>query len=130
MRIGSQGAGQPVTDPDGRLNFRSEPVTVDVLSNESDGAVARALDNRRGSGSDMLFRAALTAAAGLVLVVIGAIMVLLLHGGLPALMAFGPEFFVSTDWDPQADIYSAGVMLYGTIVTALIAILLAVPASL
>ncbi len=105
-------------------------MTVDVLSNESGGAVARALDNRRGSGSDMLFRAALTAAAGLVLVVIGAIMVLLLHGGLPALMAFGPEFFVSTDWDPQADVYSAGVMLYGTIVTALIAILLAVPASL
>ncbi len=37
---------------------------------------------------------------------------------------------MTTDWDPQTEVFSAGVQLYGTIATALIAVIVAVPASL
>jgi phosphate transport system permease protein len=95
-----------------------------------DRAKPRSLADSKGGIGDVIFRFALIAAAALVLVIIAAIMILLFQGGLPALLKFGPDFFVTTDWDPQNDIYSAGVMLYGTVVTAFIAIIVAVPASL
>ena len=104
-------------------------VTAEALS-DLDSPKTSSLIGGRGGAGDAVFRLALTAAAALVLIVIGTIMALLFRGGLPALLAFGPSFFITTDWDPQNDIYSAGVMLYGTIVTAFIAIVVAIPASL
>ena len=80
--------------------------------------------------ADKPFRIALSAAALLVLVLLGAIVVLLFKGGLPALTTFGLGFFVSADWNPVTENYGAAVMLYGTLITSLIAMLLAFPASL
>jgi len=79
---------------------------------------------------DRLFHWALTGAATLVLVLLGAIVVLLFHGGFPALKAFGLGFFVSTEWNPVTEQYGAGVMLWGTLITSVIALVLAFPASL
>ena len=104
-------------------------MTADTLLDRPGTGTGRLKDGKGGT-ADIVFRFALTAAAALVLLVIAAIMLLLLRGGLPALMKFGPEFFITTDWDPNNEIFSAGVMLYGTIATALIAIVVAVPASL
>ncbi len=104
-------------------------MTADAL-NDTTHTRSRSLTESKGSLADTLFRIALTAAASLVLLLIVAIMVLLFRGGLKALMAFGPAFFVTTDWDPQTEVFSAGVQLYGTIATALIAVIVAVPASL
>jgi phosphate transport system permease protein len=104
-------------------------VTADAFS-DLDTTKTSSLVGGKGGAGDLLFRLALTAAALLVLVLIASIMILLFRGGLPALLKFGADFFVTTDWDPQNDIFSAGVMLYGTIVTAFIAIVFSVPASL
>ncbi len=103
-------------------------VTADALADIE--TKPRSLSDGKGGFGDIAFRLALTLAATIVLVLIAAIMLLLFRGGLPALLQFGPEFFITTDWDPQNQIYSAGVMLYGTIVTAFIAIVVSIPASL
>src|SRR4029453_7057982 len=63
------------------------------------------------------------------LVLLGLIIALLFRGGLPALMEFGASFYWKTIWNPVAEKFSAGVMIYGTLFTGLIAILVALPMS-
>jgi phosphate transport system permease protein len=90
--------------------------------------VAPAARRAAGSSSGDTIFAGLTLAAGvLVLVLLGAIIIGLFVEGLPAFRAFGLNFVVSTDWDPVNDIYGAGVAVYGTIVTSILALILAVP---
>jgi len=48
----------------------------------------------------------------------------------PAIQHFGLEFLWTQTWDPARDIYGALVFIYGTLVTALIALLLATPLSI
>jgi phosphate transport system permease protein len=76
---------------------------------------------------DFVFRSATQSAGILVLVLLGAILAMLLVGGLPAFRAFGPAFLISTDWDPVRQIYGAAVPVFGTIVTSMLALLMAVP---
>jgi phosphate transport system permease protein len=91
---------------------------------------ARPLPARRGgSPGDAIFAAACTAAGALVLLLLGGIIVELFIGGLPAFRAFGIGFLWSTEWDPVTEVFGAGVSIYGTVVTAVLAILLAVPVA-
>nr|WP_159992390.1 phosphate ABC transporter permease subunit PstC [Roseomonas sp. 18066] len=76
---------------------------------------------------DAIFAAACRAAGILVLALLGAIIIGLFIGGLPAFMAFGPGFVFSTEWDPVQEVFGAGVSIYGTVITAVLALLLAVP---
>jgi phosphate transport system permease protein len=46
---------------------------------------------------------------------------------MPAIQRFGLGFIFSQDWDPVKESYGALPMIYGTLVSALIALLLAVP---
>jgi phosphate transport system permease protein len=85
---------------------------------------ARASGGRLG---DRVFRAVCVGAGVFVLALLGAIVVSLLVGALPAFRAFGAQFLVNVDWDPVRDIYGAAVPVYGTIVTSVLALLLAVP---
>ncbi|MBL6455123.1 phosphate ABC transporter permease subunit PstC [Belnapia sp. T6] len=89
---------------------------------------ARSASGRRGSQlGDTLFAGACQAAGGFVLLLLGGIIVELFLGGLPAFKAFGLPFLWSTEWDPVSEVFGAGVSIYGTIVTAVLSILLAVP---
>ena len=58
---------------------------------------------------------------------LGAIIVTLFIGGLKAFRAFGFGFLTNSDWDPVQDIYGAAVPIYGTVVTAVLALIVAVP---
>lgn len=46
---------------------------------------------------------------------------------MPAIQRYGLGFFTSTEWNPVAEKYGALPQIYGTLVTAFIALLLAVP---
>jgi phosphate transport system permease protein len=87
---------------------------------------------RRGGvlRGDAVFGVALWACGLLVLLLLGAIIFLLFQGGLPAFLHFGAPFLWITRWNPVLDIYGAGVMVYGTLITSIIAVLIAVPMSL
>ena len=82
---------------------------------------------RRGSIGDMIFQALATGAGILVLVLLGAIIVSLLIGGLPAFRQFGVGFLTSADWDPVKQVFGSVVPIYGTIVTSILALVMAVP---
>jgi phosphate transport system permease protein len=85
---------------------------------------------RRTSGTGDRAFAALCKGAGLfVLVLLGAIIIELFIGGLPAFRTFGPSFVWGADWDPVAEEFGALVPVYGTIVTSVLALLLAVPVA-
>lgn len=77
--------------------------------------------------ADDLYRGFLQSLGLLVLVVIALIVWECAHGAMPSIRATGWGFLVGTEWDPIADHYGALPYLYGTLVTSLIAMLLAVP---
>jgi phosphate transport system permease protein len=50
-------------------------------------------------------------------------------GSRPSIQQFGFHFLISTDWDPGNDIYGALPFIYGTLVSSLLALVIAVPLS-
>ena len=99
---------------------------------QQSATMTRRIDARRTgrrSIGDAAF-ASLTRLAGLfVLVLLGAIILELLAGGLPAFRRFGIAFLWSAEWDPVRDVFGAAVPIYGTLVTSILALILAVPLS-
>ena len=97
----------------------------------SEAVIARreAPSRARSAFGDAVF-AGLTRAAGLlVLVLLGAIIIELFLGGLPAFRAFGPGFLRSAIWNPVTEKFGAAVPVYGTIITSVLALIMAVPLS-
>jgi phosphate transport system permease protein len=80
-----------------------------------------------GLTGDAVFAFAARASGVLVLLLLGAIIVSLFIGGLPAFLAFGPGFLTNTDWDPVQEVFGAAVPVYGTLVTSVLALTMAVP---
>jgi phosphate transport system permease protein len=90
------------------------------------------LTSSRRTGSklgDRLFQIAAASAALAVLIVLSMAALSMLYGGLPAFRAFGFHFIYGTEWDPVTKRFSAGVAIYGTLVSSLIAMIVAVPVS-
>lgn len=83
--------------------------------------------SRNAGVGDRFFEATARASGVLVLVLLGAIIVTLFVGGVPAFRAFGPGFITNTNWDPAHEIYGGGVAVYGTVVTAALALIIAIP---
>ncbi|MDB5853173.1 MAG: pstC2 [Herminiimonas sp.] len=93
----------------------------------TDKALHRAMRAQRLQ--DFIFHKVTLLFALSVLVVLGGIIVSLIIGSLPAFRAFGPAFFTTIDWDPVNDRYGATIAIVGTLVTSIIALLLAFPLS-
>jgi phosphate transport system permease protein len=84
---------------------------------------------RRGQTADAIFHAALWASGGLVLLILGTMIAMLAYDGWPALRAFGVAFYTTAVWNPVTEKFGALSMLFGTLVTAIIAVVIAVPFS-
>ncbi|MGC9943334.1 MAG: phosphate ABC transporter permease subunit PstC [Verrucomicrobiota bacterium] len=54
----------------------------------------------------------------------------LFKGSKPSIQKFGWQFLVSSDWDPANDVYGALPFIFGTVVSSLIALIIAVPISI
>jgi phosphate transport system permease protein len=82
-----------------------------------------------GSFGDKVFAGLCLAAAVLVLLTLGGIIVTLFIGGLPAFQNFGLEFLISTRWDPVEgrEEFGAFISIFGTVVSSILAIIVAVP---
>jgi len=80
--------------------------------------------------NDVGFRWLTRLAAITVLIILGGIIIALIHGSLPALRAFGFSFLIDDTWNPVTEKFGAIAPIYGTIVTSLIAMLIAVPVGL
>jgi len=86
---------------------------------------------RRTSGrfGDVVFAGVTRLAAIVTLVLLVAIIVSLVAGAWPSIKHFGLAFLWTADWDPVQQKFGGLIMIYGTLMTSLIALLIAVPVS-
>ncbi|AFQ48568.1 phosphate transporter permease subunit PstC [Burkholderia sp. A9] len=78
---------------------------------------------------DVLFGGLARLAAIVTLLLLGGIIVSLIIASMPTIQKFGLGFLLQSEWDPNSDVYGALVPIYGTIVTSIIALAIAVPVS-
>ena len=79
--------------------------------------------------ADRLFAALAKGAALLTLGTLVAIMTSLAISAWPAISKYGLSFLVRTTWDPVQEDFGGLVMIYGTLASSFIALLIAVPVS-
>ena len=79
--------------------------------------------------ADFVFSVLAHGAAWLTLALLAGIIISLIVGAAPAIKEYGLGFLWSTDWDPVQNKYGGLVMIYGTLMTSLIALVIAVPVS-
>jgi phosphate transport system permease protein len=78
---------------------------------------------------ERIFRGATLAAAVLVLLLLGGVTIALIRGAWPALAHFKLEFLTRQIWNPVTEKFGALAPIYGTVVTSLIAMAVAIPLS-
>jgi phosphate transport system permease protein len=78
---------------------------------------------------ESLFRGATLTAALLVLTLLGGVALTLLKGSWPAFSHFKLDFLTREIWNPVTDQYGALAPVYGTLVTSLLAMIIAIPIS-
>jgi phosphate transport system permease protein len=100
---------------------------ADLISIE---AVTRAKVLDRLRLGDAAFRQVTRAAAIAVLLLLSGVIISLIDGSIPALRTFGFGFLFSARWNPVTEIFGALPAIYGTVITSLIAMLIAVPVGL
>ncbi|PZP31553.1 MAG: phosphate ABC transporter permease subunit PstC [Roseateles depolymerans] len=79
--------------------------------------------------ADALFAFLSQGAAWLTLALMVGIIGSLIAGAAPALKAFGLGFLTSAEWDPVQEKFGGLVMIYGTLASSFIALVIAVPVS-
>ena len=84
---------------------------------------------RRTPWADRVFALLATSAAWLTLLLLVGILLSLVAGAWPAIREFGLAFLWTSEWDPVQQKFGGLVMIYGTLMTSFIALLIAVPVS-
>ena len=84
---------------------------------------------RSGPIAELVFAGLAKAAVFATLGLLIAILISLTISAWPAISKYGLGFLTSTTWDPVQEEFGGLVMIYGTIATSLIALLIAVPVS-
>jgi phosphate transport system permease protein len=87
------------------------------------------LTGRRALG-DRAFARATACAAALVLLILALIAITITRRSLPVFQHMGLRFFTTSRWSPPDDLFGALPFIWGTVFTAAIAVVLAVPISL
>lgn len=82
-----------------------------------------------GRAGDLFFAGFVRAAAVVTLLLLVGIIVSLVAGAWPSIQHFGLSFLWTSEWDPVQERFGGLVMIYGTLATSLIALLIAVPVS-
>src|SRR5690606_28518916 len=78
---------------------------------------------------DLLFKNLTRSFAFLVFILLAGIMLSLIWGSRESIAEYGLSFLWTNDWDPVRNIYGALVPITGTLLTSLIALVIAVPVS-
>ena len=76
---------------------------------------------------DVSFRYVAVILASMVAVVLFSILVVVFWGSLESMGRYGWKFLITSNWNPVDDEYGAFTAIYGTIVTSLLSLLIAVP---
>jgi phosphate transport system permease protein len=91
---------------------------------------ASSVSLQRANYGDRVFKLVLTVAALAVPVLLGFLVYELWSGADLAIRRFGLDFVTTSVWDPVAEQFGALPLIFGTLLSSLIALLIAVPLSL
>ncbi len=99
------------------------------------GATARRWNWRRvlpatGGRGDAAFRLILFSSALLIILIVVSMVWMMTANAMPAIRRFGFGFLTGRDWNPVAQVFGGLPFIYGTIVSSIIALIIAVPLSL
>ncbi|HEU6452373.1 MAG TPA: phosphate ABC transporter permease subunit PstC [Gemmatimonadaceae bacterium] len=102
--------------------------TVPIRDGGREASAVSGLGER--SPGDLIYRVAITSFALCVPLLLALVAWELLSAGWPTFRRFGVDFLTSSAWDPVAGKFGAAPAIYGTIVSSIIALLVAVPLAL
>lgn len=106
----------------------SEAARPVVTARHDDGGLAARIE---GSAiGDTIYRWLTTLFAVCIPLLLVFIAVEIVVAAWPALRAFGFGFLTSSDWDPPKQVFGAASAIYGTVVSSLLALLIATPLAL
>ena len=104
-----------------------EPVSEQTVTAKVQSRSVPLLRDADSRFADGTFRLLMLGCGVAVLVLVALIIYELITGGSLAWHAFGWKFFLGRDWDPVNDQFGALTFLYGTLVSSLLALFIAVP---
>ncbi len=104
-----------------------QPVEDAKVTPESAHRIAPLLHASSGEVPDRIFKAAMTICGLAVLAVLVLIVSELISGSGLSWHAFGFKFFGGSDWNPVSEQFGALPFIYGTLVSSLLALIIAVP---
>ncbi|MBK9163148.1 MAG: phosphate ABC transporter permease subunit PstC [Acidobacteria bacterium] len=79
---------------------------------------------------DKVYRTILFVAASSILLIVAAIFYMMVQSSMPTLQRFGIGFLWAREWNPSQELFGALPFIYGTVISSLLALLIAVPISL
>ena len=85
--------------------------------------------SRRGQFGDKIFSNSTLALALLVIAILLGLVIVLTINAAPAIQKFGLSFLSSTSWDPVKEVFGALPAIYGTLISSIIGLIIAVPIS-
>jgi len=83
----------------------------------------------KGAAFERGFEILCFSAATMLLAALGGVLISLILGGWPAFAKFGLNFLTTSTWDPVNDVYGAAGPIVGTVITAFLALCMAVPVA-
>lgn len=114
---------------DPAMSVTSSSANLELASRVVAGGAQMGQRRSPGRLGDSLFGAAAWLAAFIALLALAGIIVSLFIGAWPAIQAFGLKFLVTSQWNPVDHVFGGFTMIYGTVLSSLIALLIAVPVS-
>ena len=104
-----------------------QPVEGTKVTSVAQQSATPLLKSTSGEVPDRIFKSAMTLCGLAVLGVLILIVFELVSGSRLSWHAFGFKFFGGSDWDPVSEKFGALTFIYGTLVSSLLALLIAVP---
>lgn len=86
--------------------------------------------SQTNTSGDILFKTVLQAAAAIILLIVGAMISMMIWRSLPTIQTYGLGFLTGNNWDQARNQFGALPFIYGTVISSLIALVIAVPISL
>jgi phosphate transport system permease protein len=105
----------------------SVAMTAPVAARAS--SLVHTANGRRNRRNDLLFFNVTRFFALLTLLTLAGIIVSLVASSWPSIQRFGLSFLWTSEWNPPAERFGGLIPIYGTLVTSLIALVIAVPVS-
>src|SRR6058998_2704174 len=106
-----------------------KPVAGPQLARDTSLSAIR-MQDAGGRVADTLFHGAVLVCALAILAVVGLVLYELISKSQLSWHAFGFKFFLGQNWDPVNDQFGALPFIYGTVVSSLLALVLAVPLAI